>query len=375
MDRRQDLDGLRGIAILLTVLLHYGSRSGYFPYFGPGPVHSLLDSLWSGVDLFFVLSGFLIGGIVLDSGRTPNFYGVFYARRALRILPVALLTIGVAYLLMPLANPLLAGRGNVPAYAYLLFVNNLWTSHGAVDYPPLGPMWSLAIEQQFYLTAPAILLYAGARARLIGLIAIVVVSPLIRSFDLTYSIWDFTFYRLDGLSAGVLAAALVRDEKFRNFVVRRGREPGLVVVGVIAIALVFAAYPPKSAHLKLAWGVWLNSLAAASAILYLHFRRSSIASRVLSIRPLVLAGRFSYFIYLMHIPALILLISLQGGRHGLPQLLLAFGVTLLAASISWRLLESPLIAIGKRVAYGTNSPTCQPLPAATPSSKLPQSSA
>ena len=63
-DRRRDLDGLRGVAIILTIFLHYVSRSSYFHYLGPKPVALFLDSFWSGVDIFFVLSGFLIGGII-----------------------------------------------------------------------------------------------------------------------------------------------------------------------------------------------------------------------------------------------------------------------------------------------------------------------
>src|SRR5690348_8112172 len=77
MERRPELDGLRGIAVILTVVLHYVVTSGYVPELGPRPVENLMRSLSSGVDIFFVLSGFLIGGIVLDHGRTQNFYRVF----------------------------------------------------------------------------------------------------------------------------------------------------------------------------------------------------------------------------------------------------------------------------------------------------------
>jgi peptidoglycan/LPS O-acetylase OafA/YrhL len=90
--RRRDLDGLRGVAVLLIIFLHYISRSWYFSYLGPRPVALLLDSFWSGVDIFFVLSGFLIGGIILDNGRADNFSRVFYLRRALRIFPVRVST-------------------------------------------------------------------------------------------------------------------------------------------------------------------------------------------------------------------------------------------------------------------------------------------
>jgi peptidoglycan/LPS O-acetylase OafA/YrhL len=352
MHRRSDLDGLRGIAILATVALHYVARFGYFHTLGPRPVANLLDSLWSGVDIFFVLSGFLIGGIVLDNGTAPNFFRVFYVRRALRIIPVAFLTIGLGYWVFPLAFPTFAGRGGVPSYAYLLFINNFWTSNSIPSFPPLSPMWSLAIEEQFYLVAPLLLLCTRASARVPALVAIVVLSPIVRSFDFTRSIWDFSLFRLDGLCAGVLVATLVRHEKFGDFARRHARELGLVTAGLVSIMLTFSMFPPRSSHLQIAWGIWLNTLAAAIVILYLHFHRASTLSRCLSMRPLVAAGRLSYFTYLMHMPVLLVVAGLQGWERELWQLPVAFAVTTLLAWISWRFMESPLIQAGKRLGYG-----------------------
>jgi peptidoglycan/LPS O-acetylase OafA/YrhL len=211
--RSQDLDGLRGVAVLLTIFLHYVSRGVYFNYLGPKPIALFLDSFWSGVDIFFVLSGFLIGGIILDNGHAENFLRVFYLRRALRILPVALLAIAFSYLILPIFYPYTPQDKQIPPYAYLLFINNFWTTSGVGAYPPLGPMWSLAIEQQFYLIAPAFILLTGPRVRNIALLIVVSVSPLLRSYNLGFSSWDFTPLRLDGFSAGMLVAVLLRDAR------------------------------------------------------------------------------------------------------------------------------------------------------------------
>jgi peptidoglycan/LPS O-acetylase OafA/YrhL len=355
MDRRSDLDGLRGIAILLTVFLHYVARSGYFGPFSPPPLASLLDSFWSGVDIFFVLSGFLIGGIVLDHGTAPNFLRAFYVRRALRILPVAYLTIAVAYWLLPLAAPSLARHGDVPPYAFVLFISNLWTSNTATPYPPLAPMWSLAIEEQFYIVAPALLLYARASARIPALVAIIGLSPIVRSFDLGLSIWDYPLFRLDGLCAGVLVAILVRNETFSGFVRRHAREFVLVTAGLVSIMLFFAMFPPTSTQTQIAWGIWLNTLAAAAVILYLHFHRASMLSRALSARPLVIAGRLSYFTYLVHMPVLIVIAHQQSWKPPSWQMpVIAFAVTSALAWVSWRFMESPLIQLGRRFAYAEN---------------------
>lgn len=356
MERRSDLDGLRGIAILLTVILHYVARWGYFDSIRPEILRDLLDSFWSGVDIFFVLSGFLIGGIVLDNGSAPNFFRVFYTRRALRILPIAFFTIAVCYWLLPLAVPRLEGRGHVPPYAFVLFINNFWTSNGVASYPPLSPMWSLAIEEQFYLVAPALLFYARARARVPALIAIIVLSPIVRSFDLGPSIWDFPLFRLDGLCAGVLVAILVRDGRFCAWVRRHARELAVATAGIVSIMLFFAMFPVRSSQNQVAWGVWLNSLGTAAIILYLHFHRASTLARALSTRPLVLVGRVSYCIYLMHIPVLFLVTDLRSWQHAAWQLpVAAFTVTSVLAWISWRFVESPLIQAGKMLVYGTRT--------------------
>lgn len=215
--RRADLDGLRGIAILLTIFLHYVSRGGYFTFIVPQPIGMLLDSFWSGVDIFFVLSGFLIGGIIIDNRRAGNFFRVFYLRRAVRILPVALATIAFAYLVLPALGVSHPVDQQVPPLAYLLFVNNVWTSYGVAAYPPLGPMWSLAIEEQFYFMAPAFILLAGSRRWMAIAILIILTSPLLRLVNLGFSAWDFTLCRLDGFSAGMLVAVMVRDERFRVY--------------------------------------------------------------------------------------------------------------------------------------------------------------
>ncbi len=128
--RQKDLDGLRGVAVLLTIFLHYVCRSGFFGLPEPIRLALLLDSSWSGVDIFFVLSGFLIGGIIIDNGNAEYFFRVFYLHRALRILPVACLTVFFSYLILPLVDPDIHRHAEVPPYAYLLFINNLWTAFG-----------------------------------------------------------------------------------------------------------------------------------------------------------------------------------------------------------------------------------------------------
>ena len=347
--RRQDLDGLRGVAVLLIIFLHYVSRSTYFSYLGPKPVALFLNSFWSGVDIFFVLSGFLIGGVILDNSGAENFLRVFYLRRALRILPVALLAIAFSYLILSVFYPYTLQDKQIPPYAYLLFINNFWTASGVDAYPPLGPMWSLAIEQQFYLVAPAFILLTGPRVRNVALLTVMSISPLLRSYHLGFSPWDFTPLRLDGFSAGILVAVLLRDARFRNLATQNRKASNSITIGLMLVAPLFSIFPELSPGNQVALGISLNSLAAAGMILFLQLNRGSMLSRALSQPWLVATGRFSYFLYLMHVP--IMMYVTAAGLPGLTPPLAAFGLSLLCAWTSWRFLESPLIDIGKRVSY------------------------
>jgi peptidoglycan/LPS O-acetylase OafA/YrhL len=153
-DRLAELDGLRGIAILFVIVLHYVARApvpaNARPLFGqPNWLLALADMSWSGVDLFFVLSGFLIGGILLDHRQSPNLWRAFYSRRVGRIFPAYFLLLLLAVIGLPGDPP--RPEGAVPLVTYFLFIQNLW--RGALPVVWLGPCWSIAIEEQFYLTA------------------------------------------------------------------------------------------------------------------------------------------------------------------------------------------------------------------------------
>lgn len=347
--RRADLDGLRGIAVLLIIFGHYVLSSRYFAFTVPQPIGMLLHSFWSGVDIFFVLSGFLIGGILIDNRRAGNFLRVFYLRRALRILPVALATIAFAYLALPAMGVYRPLDQQVPPLAYLLFINNFWTAHGVAYYPPLFPLWSLAIEEQFYLVAPAFFLFVPSRwwAKIAALI--ILGSPLLRLADLGFSPYDFTLCRLDGLFAGILVAIMVRDERFRAYAAGNRWKIGAFTAGIVAAQFLFSMAWEFDARQQVAFGVSLNSLAAASVIVYLTFNRDSQLFEAISRQWLVTLGKWSYFLYMMHIP---LLLCMRATSIPLSlQPVVAFVVCLVAAWASWRYMEAPLIGLGRRRAY------------------------
>jgi peptidoglycan/LPS O-acetylase OafA/YrhL len=201
-----ELDTLRGIAVLGVVLLHafYWQFAGMS--FGPWARRFMAATQpgWTGVNLFFVLSGFLITGILLDSKDKPHFYRRFYTRRALRILPAY-------YLLLIL---LLLLRSSSAAFVGLSFVYlaNMTGFFGvACDY---GPLWSLAVEEHFYILWPTVVRNVTARRLTLVSGSLVVLIPVLRATSFAVGHrggldW-YTWFVADGLAAGSLLAIMLR---------------------------------------------------------------------------------------------------------------------------------------------------------------------
>ena len=169
-----ELQGLRGIAVLSVVLYHCHPRLAGTWFYGA----SLWG--WAGVNLFFVLSGFLITSILLEARGKPHYFRNFYGRRALRIWPVYVLVLVVCYLNAPwfIGPTVWDAFRTAPWWAYLLFLQNLF--HLALP-PAIGPTWSLAIEEQYYfLWAPVVRLLRAPWMLAILLIAALIASPLFR---------------------------------------------------------------------------------------------------------------------------------------------------------------------------------------------------
>src|SRR5687767_2907742 len=153
------LDGLRGIAIILVMLHHF---TYYRPNSGiDAQIASVLFFGWAGVDLFFVLSGFLITGILLDTRDSKRYFSTFYARRTLRIFPLYYLVLLLAFVVLPkfpALHPVLLGQvGPVdlpPQWPYWLYLTNFSIADGGWVHGWVDVAWSLAIEEQFYLVWP-----------------------------------------------------------------------------------------------------------------------------------------------------------------------------------------------------------------------------
>lgn len=194
------LDGLRGLAILLVVVFH---NFGFIRYFFFG---------WLGVDLFFVLSGFLITGILVETQGTSNYLRNFYARRILRIFPLYYLTLVILLLLIPriiqLPTDLTYYKDN-QWWLWTYLENWLYIFKPSSNSQILHHFWSLAVEEQFYLVWPLVILIIRKPQRLILLLALVLLSAIALRFIVwIYQIDNlayfnlYTFSRIDGICIG-----------------------------------------------------------------------------------------------------------------------------------------------------------------------------
>src|SRR5215472_17019015 len=187
-----ELDGLRGFALLMILVYHSIAQEGV------PPAASLLDDLqrsvslgWTALDLFFVLSGFLIGGILMDARESPSYFKTFYARRFFRIIPVYYAWVLLYFLLIAFEGgevTRLSNSGVRPVLSlaflsYFLFLQNsaplgLFGLAGAW----FGHLWSLAVEEHFYLAARLVVRFTSMRSLRWVLVAVIVCAPLIRMY-------------------------------------------------------------------------------------------------------------------------------------------------------------------------------------------------
>jgi peptidoglycan/LPS O-acetylase OafA/YrhL len=365
------LDGLRAIAILLVVAGHY-CASVPIPAGATGLdwLRRVTSLGYSGVDLFFVLSGFLIGGILLDQRAAPRLLPAFYARRFFRIVPLYLLLLASFFAGREIPGLGAINRGTyfvsaVPLGTYFCFGQNIamaWTQ----DIGPywLGVTWSLAIEEQFYLVAPLFIRRFSRRPVMWACLVVIGLSPLLRLMALYHAqnacaAVFLLLTRADGLMWGVVCACLMRDEATRVALRRHGAllatliAAGGVFFAIASLQRLGADSPPM-----LTWGYSLLSAWFAAMVLGVLIFPTAAVTRRLGWRPLAAIGITSYFIYLFHTPIWYLLhwfffhlpplhVRWQAGAVTL----LALAVTFAAAAVSWRWLERPLLKIGHRVSY------------------------
>lgn len=303
-----------------------------------------------GVDLFFALSSYLITELLLREWETKGEIKAvaFYIRRALRIFPLYYVFIVLSIFVFPYLIP--GDRLEFPHSVSFLFFSANWTC-AAFGFPNsvAGPLWSIAIEEQFYLVLPFLVRWCGAvniKKLAVGFLIAAFVARvfLVYSDASNVSIWCNTFARLDPIALGILLAVFVREGKIRMI-----KSP---VARLFLITASLTAYVAAVYYLDF-FGIEALLIypiaAAASALMIWAFLGSSFRAR-----PLVYLGRISYGLYVFHVlgvklaQQLLEAANIGGAYYTFWQFAPALSITIILAVLSYRYLEKPFLSLKKK---------------------------
>lgn len=364
------LDALRGVAVLMVVARHASAVPT-----PEGPVAAaVIEGMragWMGVDLFFALSGFLITGILLDTKGTPSYLRNFYARRTLRIFPLYFTFLALLFVVGPL-TPLARNeefqtvrevQGWLWSYLTNVFIS--WKGELAVPFH-LSHLWSLALEEQFYLVWPFILLVLPARAVLRACLLLSAAAVALRVAIVASAGWgvDAAYMlmpaRLDALLLGGALAWLVRAPdgaaRIRSFL----RPVTYVAVTVLVVTLAWRGSARNDPYMQV-FGYLALSLLSVSLIARALPRSApstapTLLQRVLANRPMQSIGKYSYAIYIFQYPIILVLETLIETYRpawieadplsvALAIFAAASVLSIAAARLSWALLEGPALSL------------------------------
>ena len=378
------LDGVRGIAILMVMTFHFWGTP--FGLAGRGTETGLDEWAqkisgfgWSGVDLFFVLSGFLITGILYDAKNAGGFFRTFYARRALRIVPVYY----VFLLFVLLVAPFFDGLSQIARvdqmreiqFWFWTYLVNIGSSVRTFDVTvPIvhAHFWSLAVEEQFYLVWPFVVLAFGRRS-LMGVCVALAIAALLFRVALTEGFASDVFEpnaagvlmpaRMDTLALGAFIALAARGKELETLA--RFAPAAALIAGAAILGLfirndgMVTFYP----HVATLGYTSFAVLYAAFLVIALGAAPGSVLYRFLTLPAMALFGRYSYAMYVVH-----LLVSFELARqfiaHDMTPLVLggqfvvnivfvacAMSITLGIAWVSWHVIEQPFLRLKSRFTF------------------------
>lgn len=378
------LDGLRGIAILLVIVYHcselldLGNSSNEFDWFA----WSAFQLGWVGVDLFFVLSGFLITGILLDAKSEPNYFRTFYARRSLRIFPLYYLIVLFTFILFPPISDFI-GSQSVSAAAqldalpstqgkewwYLLYASNFLAAiEGNMGHRMLAVTWSLAIEEQFYFIWPLVIyLFRTKTVMAISCWAVViaficrcglVVAMREGYLDLNRTaIYVWPFCRMDALSIGAIVAILWRRPEALPALKLWSKRCLIFGTPLFFVAILAGKLGSRDAVHQTFGYSFLAFFFGALLIQTLLLQKGTVPFGMITHPVILQFGKFAYAIYLFHVPLMFGLDAMWFGKilemkvlgSAIPSLaafiLLLSVLVYIAAKISWITIERPFLKL------------------------------
>lgn len=375
--RFRSLDGIRAMAVTMVFASHYGGGGTH-----GGTVLKIVDTLrskgWIGVDVFFVLSGFLITGILFDTRNDSQFFKRFFARRSVRIFPIVYLL----FTILALLTPIFLYTWHWKQAFFLVYLGNffgnatpaLYGVHSS--YSPwadasIGHLWSLCVEEQFYVVWPVMVWMVRDRVKLLwtsGVLAALtltvrIVMVNVWSPQMAESWLNRTLpFRLDTLLFGAILALLLRGPAADA--IQRSMK-WYFLVGSVATLTIFVLSPEYDSPWLLSVG--LTFIAAASmGLIGMTLRQGSICQRLFNVKPAQVLGRYSYGFYVWHfvwikasIRALIYMTTLfhSTALGGLVELPLAFLVIFLMAKLSYDFFEVRFLKLKRHFEYDSELAT------------------
>ena len=370
------LDGLRGIAILLVMVFHVWMFGIVSDYTGIGAQYTLGERLyshvaavgWVGVDLFFVLSGFLITGILYDSRNDPHYYRVFYARRTVRIFPLYYAFLVLFCGIVPYALGLLHHPEFVPSHDSTITKLSVWSytlnwyvglKGFSIISASLRHFWSLSVEEQFYLAWPFLVLTLPRR-RLMGLCSGLVVFAfvlrvILLRLQLPHAAFVWTFSRIDCLAIGAMVALAARNAQDWKTIARWASRLTLPALCALAPLLALEDFRPRFmseqfllSSLKFSLvGIFFGGCLAMAV----RARQESLMNRFLSSPFLRFFGKYSYCLYICHNPFIVVFAKVGLRSDNLTEILgnkflaivalnaIVFAAAIVIALASWNLFE------------------------------------
>jgi len=360
------LDGLRGVAILLVIPHNADIFSNSAPWLWP--IALIAHAGWIGVQLFFVLSGFLITRNLLASRGDPHYLRSFYARRALRIFPLYYLTLFVGLVLLPHLVPYSSGAIASHQHQWWLwtFTSN-WMQPFGADVSGFSHFWSLAVEEQFYLVWPFVVLLAAGRRLLWICGALVLVALISRAVMLGTGakpemIYMFTYCRMDALAMGAAMAVVSLSAPAMQWITLHSRAVLVAAFGVLlAVALYSHTYSVFDAHTLVPGQTLLAAAFAMLVVIAGSIPRGTFGHslrRLLENGALRRVGRYSFAMYVFHLPLMTAFgasireaLGFAGSAVPLLYALTFVALSFLAGMASYHLIEKHFLALKSRLAH------------------------
>jgi peptidoglycan/LPS O-acetylase OafA/YrhL len=377
------LDGVRGVAILLVLVYHFSWVLNLGTQWADRASNRVVGVGWTGVDLFFVLSGFLITRILLSAREHSRYFQTFYVRRVLRIFPLYYAFLFIMILLLPQLPGLRdnAGLQNLRHHQliYWTYLYNVAISvHPLVDRGPYGSghLWSLAVEEQFYLIWPVVVLLLGRRALAPFCVLCIVAAPVVRYGLLHGAVPDLHNVfaastlmpaRMDTLALGGLIAVIARDPELLRRAARWALPVGAAAILALAFLDLNRGGLPLLDEKVLVFGLSPIALAFGAFVAIVVGGAPGALQSVLGNRVLTFFGRYSYGLYVLHFQ-IFQELKTFAGDHGLVRTVegsvipfalaftaVAMALSVSAAWLSWHLFEKQFLKLKRLVPYSSRS--------------------